>query len=175
VSYQHRVMLDEHEEPEVGGTEPEPPPIVKVGAVVFWLLRWLGALSVAVLIMIVGELLAPLRRIDSALAPYHRTLGLVLGTLVAIGFVAFMGGIFALMLYGKPGDGEVSLREDLWQKTPRMRRFRVIAGGVVLMLFAGAALGVVFTPPGIKLLLLVAVGYTVARYLLARIRIAASM
>jgi hypothetical protein len=168
-------MVDEHEEPEVSAVEPEPPLIVKIGAVVFWLLRWLAALGVAALIMSVGELLAPLRRIDTELAPHHGILGLVLGALVAIGFVLFMGGIFALMLYGKPGDGEVSLRENFWQRTPRMRRFRVIAGGVVLMFFAGAAAGVVFAPPGIKLLLLIAVAYTVARYLLARIRIAASM
>lgn len=160
-------MVDEH--------QPEPPPIVKVGAIAFRLLRWAVWLGIVLLIIVVGELLPPLRWLDTVLAPHDRMLGWILGTLGVLGFVLFMSGILHLIFRGKPGDGEVSLREDLWQNTPRMRRFRVIASGVVLMILGGAGAVVVFAPPGIKLLILLAVGYTVARYLLARMRMAASM
>lgn len=141
--------------------------------------RWLLTLVVVLLVIGIGEALPVLRDLDSSLGPHRATLEIVFGVLLAAGFALFMSGVIHLAVTSRSrADGELKFvdlrrawRDGTWWSTVRMRRFLVIAGGVALGILAGASLAVVSAPPGIKLLVIVAVAYAIARTILARRRL----
>ena len=138
----------------------------------FWSrLRWLVMLFVVLLIIVAGQSIPALHRLDAALMLHRPTLRLALPALAGAGFALFMGGIVHLLLTKKtPESEEISFAElkeawqsGAWRDSIRVKRFFVIGGGVLLAITAGVAAAVVFAPPGIKLLVLLAWGYALAR------------
>ena len=138
----------------------------------FWArLRWLVTLFVVLLIVVAGQSIPALHRLDAALLPHRPMLQTVLIVLAGAGFAMFMGGILHLVLTKTtPESEEISFAElkgawqsGAWRESIRVKRFFVIGGGVLLAITAGVAAAVVFSPPGIKLLVLLVWGYAVVR------------
>ncbi|HUP62184.1 MAG TPA: hypothetical protein VNA69_17390 [Thermoanaerobaculia bacterium] len=135
---------------------------------------------IAAVIIGIGESIDALHRLDDVFAPHARVLRVALPSLIALGFAMFMGGIIAMLLYGGKGEGTMHLRElraawrdGTWRRSPRMKRFHVIAGGVALMIVAGAVAGFVFGPAGVRMLILVWTAVAAATALYRRGRAAA--
>ncbi len=182
IARSRRVLIEE-EEPEEEEEEeelapPPPPPTLaqKIAAGVRSFIGWVVTVTIALVIIGVGENIDALDRLDAALLPHRPTLRVVLIALVAAGFAMFMGGILSLVLrmpqrYGrKENEGEISLLElkqrwhdGTWRDSTRVKRFFVIIGGVTLAILAGAAMAVVFATPGVKLLVMLVVGFAAVR------------
>ena len=142
-----RKVFDEEESEEEWDESPtmHPPPFaVRAFRVAESIAKWGVALFVALMVMIIGENIPLLRELDARLAPHRTTIGYVLGGIAAAGFAAFMIGAVT------------------------GRRFAV-AGAVASML-GGAALAIVFAPPGVKLIVIVAVAYAIVRTIIGFIR-----
>lgn len=181
---------DEEDEEDAGEEGPRiPTPREKVIASVKAAAMFLGALT----IIVIGENIPLLRRFDAALAPFRANILLLLGVAACAGFALFLGGIVAFLLRGSDSetergieavharrlgiteapvqrDSEISLRElaaawhdGTWRDRPRVKRFFVIGAGVTLVLAAGAALGIVAAPAGVKLLIVLTVAYVAVR------------
>ena len=134
--------------------------------------RWIVTIAAVLIVIGIGEALSPLHRFDEWLEPHRATLQIVFCVLLATGFVMFMGGVIHLAVTSRSradgtfafGEVRRAWREGTWRVSVRMRRFFLIAGGVVLALLAGAALAIVSASPGIKLLVILAAGYVVVRF-----------
>lgn len=167
------VELDE-EEPEEPEAPPPPPPTF--AQKLLSILRWIVSIVAVLIVIAIGEAIPFLRRIDAAVAPHKIALQIFLGILLAAGFAMFMGGIIHMVLKSRScEDGELTFaevqrawHEGTWRDTVRMRRFFLIAGGVLLAVMSGASLAILTATPGIKLLVIIAVTYAAIRMFFAR-------
>jgi hypothetical protein len=180
IARSRRVLIEEEEPEEEEELAPPPPPPTlaqRIAAGVRSFIRWVITVAIALAIIAVGESIDALDRLDAALLPHRPMLRIVLPALIAIGFAMFMGAILSLLLRmpqrvgRKENDGEISLlelkqrwRDGTWRDSTRVKRFFVVIGGVALAILAGAAMAVVFATPGIKLLVMLVVGFAVVRF-----------
>ena len=181
------------EEEEEEDEDEEPPRVPTRREKVIAAVRTAAMVLAALVVIAIGENLAVLRQFDAALAPYHRILLPILGIVAAAGFALFLGGVVTFLLRGPDSetergiedvharrlgilqepvqrDTEVTLPEiaaavsdGTWRYRPRIRRFAVVGISIIAMLAAGAAFGIVAAPPGVKLLILLAVVYVAVR------------
>ncbi|HEX2123377.1 MAG TPA: hypothetical protein VHL59_17230 [Thermoanaerobaculia bacterium] len=185
IARSRRVLIEEEpeeEEEEEQLAPPPPPPTLaqRIAAGLRSFIRWVVTVTIVLAIIGVGENIDALHRLDAALLPHRPALRVVLPALVAIGFAMFMGGVLSLLLRmpqrvgRRENDGEISLLElkqrwhdGTWRDSTRVKRFFVVIGGVALAILAGAAMAVVFATPGIKLLVMLVVGFAVVRVILS--------
>lgn len=162
----------DEEEEEDALAEPEPPPLSLTERAVIWVIgTWRMARSVllALVIIVVGQQLGFLHQIDRELAPHRSRVVTLLVVLIAAGFALFMGGIIRFVVRGGQS-GQTTLQEvvDSWRDgTWTGNVYFFIVAGVFLWLISAAALGIVVLPPGLKLLILLAIAYSTIRLLLA--------
>lgn len=136
---------EEEEEEEFGTpTAHEPPLPVRAFFVAAWAARWAVGVFLCIVVIVIGESLPPLHAMDARLAPHRTVIGYVLGSIAAAAFAAFMIGAVAGRRFG-------------------------IAGAVVLLV-AAALLGIVFAPPGVKLIVILTAGYAAVRTIAGFIR-----
>lgn len=162
-----RVFEDVEDVEDVIG-EPPPPPLTLTERVIAWLIvtwRKLRSVLVALVIIVIGQQLGFLHQIDRALAPYRSRLVTILALLIALGFALFMGGIIRFVLRGGQS-GQTTLHAvlDSWRDgTWTSNVYFIIVAGVFLWLVSAAALGIVVLPPGLKLLVILTIAYTIFR------------
>ena len=115
------------------------------------------------LVFVIGENIAAMHAIDTAIAPHRTTVVMVLGLVTAAGFALFMASTIGFVLKGGQS-GIYRFRERTGNLSPAM-----VVGPLITFLGAGA-LGVVVLPPGAKLLVMVTFAYAAARILIATTR-----
>lgn len=141
---------EEEEEEEEEELPPPPPPTTaeRIRIAFRNAIRWIVSVAIALVLIAVGENLRVLHQLDAALAPHRVVVGRVLAILTAAGFALFMAG---------------AIRFALTKEQPRY-----LIPGALTMIAGGMALAIVLTPPGVKLIVIIAAVYALTRAALGR-------
>lgn len=145
--------------------------------------KWLAVVrnvATALAVIVVGELIPPLRELEPYFAAHRATWITATAVLSAAGVALLVGGgLHMALTAGSPaGAGDqatfaevkAAWRSGAWRRSVRWRRLFAMAAGAALLLFGLFGLCFVVGPPGVKLLAALAVAYAVARTVLGWMR-----
>lgn len=136
---------------------------------------------IALAVIAIGEMIPPLRALETYLAAHRAAWLWAAGVVAAVGVVLLAGGGAHMALAaGSPSGAsdeasfaelKAAWRRRAWRRSARWRRFFVMAAGGVLTAFGVCGVIFVAGPPGIKLLIALVTAYWVARTVQGWVRV----